>query len=355
VTSDLDYGNARLRAMRARMIRAETLERMLEMRLDEVVATLAGSDYGADLHGESLRRSGLGLVLGALRHNLARTFAKVRRSYSGDAARSLDLVLSRWDAANLITLVRGHARRAMPEDVQELMLPAASLDEATLAALTRLPSLRQALEQLVAWSIPSTRGARLLFAAWPDYERSGEVGILEHRIRWVYATEAQTARDEGWLAPEAGEILALATDRDNLMIALRLWEARASGEPGLLMRWALLPGGTVDKDTLARAEAKSSRSEVVATLLSGGKLRWAAEALSLWSREGNPAELERRLDARVVERALRGFGRGDPLSLAVPVAFVHARDNEVRNLRLVAEVAAGRLGADAVRRRWLLR
>jgi V/A-type H+/Na+-transporting ATPase subunit C len=351
---DLDFGNARVRAMRARMLSPETLERMVDMNPSDLVAALGTTDYGADLERGALATNDVGRVHAALAQNLARTFAKLRRSYAGDASRSLELLLSRWDAANLVTLVRGHARHAMPEEMQALMLPAGRLDEALLVALTRLPSLRAALEQLVAWSLPSAAGARRLFDAFVAHERRGEADVIEHAIHSLFAAEVAAARHDGWLAPEVALVASAMIDRDNVMVTLRLREARTSGEPGELRRWAPLPGGTLAAGDLERASARASRGEVATAILAGGKVSWAAAPLSRWAQRGDLAELERGLSAAITRHALRALNRADPLSLAVPVAFVCARENEVRNLRLVAEAAAGRLNPELVRGLWLL-
>jgi vacuolar-type H+-ATPase subunit C/Vma6 len=48
------------------------------------------------------------------------------------------------------------------------------------------------------------------------------------------------------------------------------------------------------------------------------------------------------------------FLRGDPLSFDVPIAFTVAQENEVRNLRLLAEGLSGGLPAAALRSRLIV-
>ena len=59
--------------------------------------------------------------------------------------------------------------------------------------------------------------------------------------------------------------------------------------------------------------------------------------------------LQRELELSRVRWAVGLFLRGDPLSFDVPIAFTVAKENEVRNLRLLSEGAAGGLPARALR------
>lgn len=85
-------------------------------------------------------------------------------------------------------------------------------------------------------------------------------------------------------------------------------------------------------DRLARAGAGEARAAVAAAF------RLPAEAVA------TPARAERALEAAHV-RGLRREARGRPLSLAVPLAYLAARREEVRRTALVARGAA--VGVDA--------
>jgi vacuolar-type H+-ATPase subunit C/Vma6 len=64
---------------------------------------------------------------------------------------------------------------------------------------------------------------------------------------------------------------------------------------------------------------------------------------------GDLPTLQRELEASRVRWAVGLFLRGDPLGLDIPVAYSVAKENEVRNLRLLGEGAAGGLPAPALR------
>ena len=64
---------------------------------------------------------------------------------------------------------------------------------------------------------------------------------------------------------------------------------------------------------------------------------------------GDLPTLQRELEVSRVRWAVGLFLRGDPLSFDVPIAFTVAEENEVRNLRLLGEGAAGGLPAAALR------
>jgi vacuolar-type H+-ATPase subunit C/Vma6 len=98
---------------------------------------------------------------------------------------------------------------------------------------------------------------------------------------------------------------------------------------------AAAAGGDAPEDVLARL----ARLEVPSIWL---------EPMARWSRREDLPRLERDLDAEATRWTISLFWRGDPLGIAIPTAFVAAKENEARNLRLLAYGAEQGLAADAV-------
>ncbi len=344
MTAGLDYGNTRLRARKglllgpddySRMTRSETLER--------VVGVLADTDYGPDLATALPRYSGLRILDEALRSNLARNLRAMRSFYDSDLTQ-LDLLLDRFDLQNLRTILRAQARLLGREQITPFLTPAGLLSDSQLTELASQPGPRATIDLMVAWGIPSRPTARRLLHLWPQYEVAGEPAVLEDALNQAYAEHVGEA-----LTEEPDECLTLIRaeiDAINLLTALRMLQARLDGEPetGVPGVTSFLASGTVSPTTLLAIEWADDPDEVTAILagLAGLPVGWRP-AVAAWVGHGNLVTLSHDLDRALTHWALALFHTADPLSLAVPVAYVKAKENEARNVRLIGRGIVNRL------------
>jgi V/A-type H+-transporting ATPase subunit C len=345
-----DYGNARLRAMKTALFGWPEYERLLGRDPEQLLTGLADTPYRPEVEEVLPRARGLVALQRALSANLCRVLPAVAGLYSGPARRAVDLLLGRWDLHNVLTIVRAQARRAPAEEVLPLLVPVGSLDAVTAGELARQPGLRPAVELMAAWGAPIPELARAAMDALPGYEQTGVPAVLEHQLTRAYARvlhrelQAEPA-EAGTLA----SILREELDRRNLLIALRLREARLGGEPAPVGEDPFLPGGRLDTGSLSALAAIDAGREVEARLRRLNVARSWAEALDRWAERGDLPVLERDLEAAAVLRAVSLFWRGDPLGSDIPVAFVAAKENEVRNLRLLGHGATWGVEPEALR------
>ena len=343
----LDYGNARVRSRRNAIVAGERLDALLGLSLDGLIDALASGPMRAELQGALLRFEGLRRVQEALRLHLAGTLRALLRFYDDSARDQLELLLSRWDRDNLLTLLRGQARRVPSDELRPLLVPAGLLDEAALDQLAREPGPRAMIERMVAWGVPSPSVAHGLLAAWPDYELHDDVARLEHRLVQLHASHVAATLDDGSVDPLLEQALRLEVDARQIVTTMRLWEARERGDitstAEASHRWGDLAGGRIDSAGLRAAIERPRREDVVATLVSSAPDHLLVADVDRWSRDGNTEALEARLRATIARWVLDRARHADPLSLAIPVGYVFAKEVEMRNLRLVAAVAAGLL------------
>jgi V/A-type H+/Na+-transporting ATPase subunit C len=328
-----DYGNTRLRAMRARLLDRDAYRALLGAgTIENLLGALADTPYGDEVRLALTRRRGLACLDAALTADLAGTLRRVRGFYDGEEGHRVGLLLTRWDARNLRTIIRAQARVAPADEVIPLLVPAGNLDAVALAELARRPGLRAVIDQLVLWDVPSRATARDLLHAWPDYDRTGDATFLEHVVDRAFAASVVAAA--GGDAPAAH--LAEEIDRGNLLTALRVRGARLRGEvvaaEDLADRY--LPGGIIPLHRLDALVDVDDAAAVV-TLLTTEVPSWWLEALGDWVAGGDLVTLTVDLDAASTRRAVRRFWSGDPLGIDVPVAYIAAKENEVRNLRFV--------------------
>lgn len=344
-----DYGNARLRARRTELFDAVTYERLLGRDVDGLLAVLAESPYRADVEEALPRGRGLPAVHRALSANLVRTLRTVAGFYSGRPREGIGLLLSDLDVQTVLTVLRGLARRLPAEEVVPLLVPAGALDEVSAGELARQPGLRPAVELMAAWGVPDPGVARAAMTALPGYEQTGELAALELAVLRAHAEIVRRAIErDGWMAQDLGPFLRERVDRRNVLVALRARQARLRGEPPWVPEDPFLPGGRVPGAALASIAGTDEGQDVLVRLTRTGPAAWR-EPLERWVEHEELTRLERELEGTAVRRAVSLLWRGDPLGIAVPIAFVVAKENEVRNLRLLGYGAERGVPADTLR------
>lgn len=351
--ADFAYGNARLRARKSRLLSRADYEELLGKDVDGLLGVLASTGYAPEVEAALARFRGIRRIHEAVRLHLARSLEEMRSFYEGYARELVDLMLSRWDLHNVIALLRGGAAGQPSEEVLANVIPLGALSEALAHEIARQTEFAGAAELLVRWRLPEPETARSLREAWPEYERTENLAALEHAVMagWALRTAAALAR----AGPDGGglrRVFEREIDRRNVFGALRLREALGRGEiqelPGLSDRGPYLPGGSIRPGFLDAA-VRFPDPEIAAAAFAGtAPENWRAP-LERWTRSGDLVVLQGELESLWITEAVALFYRGDPLGVDVPVAYAIAKENEARNLRVVAEGAAHGLEPHIVR------
>jgi V/A-type H+-transporting ATPase subunit C len=356
--ADFTYGNTRLRVRKAGLLHRSDYEALLGKDVDGILGALASTPYGPEVEAAITRQRGARRVHEAVRRHFARALEEMRSFYDGSARELVDLLLSRWDLHNALTLLRGVATRSDPEETPAYVFPMGSLNDALVREVARQSELAAAVQLLVRWQLPDRDTARTLRRAWPEYERTEDFAALEHRVTAGWARRTSDALES--LRP-GSEALQRLFGREiaerNLLTALRLREALARGEierlpqPGDLEVY--LPGGAVRPESLDEAIRRPDAAGVAAALAEAGPGAWQ-EPLERWGQDQNLAGLQHELETRRLRDATALFLRGDQLGIDLPVAYAAAKQIEAHNLRLLAEGAARNLSPERVRKRMIL-
>lgn len=341
--SDYAYANARLRAMRSRLFDRRAYEDMLGLtRIDDVIAWLDQSTWADDIEAALARYVGVRVVMEAARLNAARTYRRIRSFLDGDAVRLLDILLARWDLANLKAILRGQRAGVASETILGTLTPAGSLDEAALRVLAQQPDAPAVAAALRLWN---GEYAAVVNAAWQAAGASGDSHALDDGLdRLFYRRLLARLRPDGDDDVLVRQALGREIDSANVVAALRM---RAGGlvaaEDGASFR----PGGTLSAAWLA-ALTRTERDDEALARLRETALREAVASVE-------------RLDIAAIERAFDrarvaygvGFFRRDGLSIAPVIGYIAAKDAEAANVRLIAQavtlgVARSRVEPDLV-------
>jgi len=349
--SGYEYGNARLRAMKSRLL-SEADYRVLARSesLDDLIGALTRTAYRRAVEAALVRVGEPEAISYALSQDLIATARRIRAFYEPPAQHMLATILRSYDVHNLKTILRGVERGAAPDEIRALLLPIGDLTEALLDDLLQMPSLRAVIDRIATLRLPQAAALTAARAGRTDAILSDLELALE---RWYFETamrQAQAGRGE---AASLREALAVDADLTNLLTVLRL--VHAPGERAALQRriepggWrALFVGpGRLPFALLESAVAEPALAGVADVLrqsIYAVPLRAGVEAAR---RSGRLSDVERSLKRwRLRWRA--GLIARDPLGTGVPLGYLALKVNEIGNLRWIARGVRARLAADAI-------
>jgi V/A-type H+-transporting ATPase subunit C len=344
--SDFDYGNARLRAMKARLLSRQTLEGLAEAgSVPGLITALTNTAYREAVEAALARSleepAGLECLAEAVRNDLVATVGKARSFFRDQAGELAALVLRRYDLHNVKAVLRGLAQHVPANEILASTLPMGALRPADLAELARSANFRGAVDLLTTWAVPLSRPLLELRA-----RRQGDgadVPEMELALdRWHLHTAMQVAREAGDEGKTYLEALRREADAVNIMTALRLVgvpDAAATlrahfgtGEAATL----LIGPGHVPLGLLAEAARKPSVTEAVSALAGTPYGPTLQRTMDKYAAASRLSVFERALARRQLQQAV-GFFASDPLGIGVLLGYVALKTNEVANLRAIAQ------------------
>ena len=344
--SDFDYGNARLHAMKARLLSRRTLEGLAETRsVPGLITALTNTAYREAVEAALARSleepAGLECLAEALRNDLVATVGKARVFFRDKAGELAALVLRRYDLHNVKAVLRGLAQHVPANEILASTLPIGDLRPADLAELARSANFRGAVDLLTTWAVPLSRPLLELRAR----RRGDGADVPEMELtldRWHLQTARRAAREAGDEGKTYLEALRLEADAANIVTALRLVgvpEAATTlrahfgtGETTVLF----IGPGHIPLGLLAEAARQPSVTQAVNALagtLYGATLQGAMEKYATANRL---SVFERALMRQQLQQAV-GFFAADPLGIGVLLGYVVLKTNEVANLRAIAQ------------------
>jgi V/A-type H+-transporting ATPase subunit C len=321
----LDHVNARVGGRRARLIGGEGLrELLLRPSLDARIELLQRSGRLA------AGVEGLQAVEAGLRQGLRDDEARLCREVEGATARLLlAAALGIQEGQALKVLVRGASAGVDPERLVELAPPTEALPEPLLRQLARAASPDALVARLWEEASPYAEPMRSALTA---RAREGLLPVEVAIDRVAYGRVEAAARRRGEDAAVLGDWLADLTDARNAITLLAMGGAAPSSD-------LFLPGGRrIGPPEFARLArgGHDARRQLAAQLVpcDPERLRDAATA--------------DRLLARGALRRITRAARRAPLSLAVPLAWIGARREEVRRIAVVLRGAELGLSGDSI-------
>ncbi len=335
---DFPYINARVRAMRSRLLDPGQLEELLALpTLDAFIQALANSPYSRELQEALSRHTGVRAVDEALARNFFHTTTKVLSFADGKVRSLIETVLMRWDRANIRVILRGKHTGRPEEEIIANLFPAGALNEVALRELASQPDVAGAIGALGGLDHPF---APALAEGLAAYQESKDLFDLELRLDRFYATYGlRLAKGAGYNEQVVRNFLQTELDAVNVKTALKL--QRAGPLPRQEKTRFYIPGGRIVSEDLFLLMTDPATAEQ-------GMRGLRVRGFPIKSVE-DLAAFERELDLAMIHEQT-GRYLADPLSIDVVIAYFAMKYSEVVNLRLIARSKALGIPRDRVRR-----
>ncbi len=337
--SDFDYGNARLRAMKSRLLSRRTLEELAEIgNVQGLITALANTAYREAVATALVRLTGMDCLAEALRNDLVATLGQARVFYS-DAAQALaQLALLRYDVHNAKTILRGLAGHVAANEIMGSTLPIGELRPADIAELARVADWRMAIDLLATWRLPLAKPLVELRAARRSLDGHVEPLEMEAALDRWYFDSAMAGAGHTTLR----EAVTLEADMTNMMTALRL-----VGVPDVatILRERLgaadvsqlfVGPGHIPFMLLAETAQQESIPNAINTLTTTTYGATLTDALSAYAASARLSVFERALAQRRLHHAASLLA-SDPLGIGVLLGYAALKTNEIANLRAIAQ------------------
>ncbi|NLX49237.1 MAG: V-type ATPase subunit [Methanospirillum sp.] len=332
---DQGYINARVRGMYRTLLGPDALRNLILVPdLDAMISELQKTPYREELETSCVRRSSVVCIEDALRRHLARVYSKILAMFDDQResreARYVRIFLNRWDVHNLKTILRGKSIRSSPEEIREALVPAGTLDEATLVELLKQNDVRQVIDLLATWNIDY---AKALTPNIDEWSRSGQLLVLEHaldRYYFQYARDAVRGRQPEAFALQ--ELVGTEIDVTNLKTVITFIRDGIDLEDG--ERFLLEGGGELTTEVLSGMVSDGNLGKA-GERLEGTRFISLRPLLTEAQNSGRFSPVMKELDWHLI-RAGASLFRRDPLSITVVIGFLYRFLIEVTNIRIIA-------------------
>lgn len=344
--SGYDYGNTRLRARRAGLLRGEQYAALAGRDLPALVTALAATAYRPQAEAAQADLKSLNRIV----HNhMVAALTGVGGFYRGRAREVIAALLGRFDLHTVLTVLRARHQGTPADTTSALLLPVGAINAQTARRAAREPDLPAAARFFAARRLPDVDTAAALLRAQLRYEIDGDLALVEETVaRTARARQATVLAAAG---PEAAQVtVAIRREADdlNLLLALRLREG-GSDRSGGGDREAYLPDGSVPPPVLRSIRHAPTRPDAVAAAAGPAHESWRGP-LAAWSESGDLAALHAALEGERIRAQLLALRSGDPLGAAPVLHYVLAHQAQARNVRLLGQAAVGVVSHDQARR-----
>lgn len=330
------YINARVKAMKAKLLPKETYTKLLVMDIPEITRFIGETEYKAEINELAPKFSGIDLIEYALSLNLARTFHKLISISQDEAKLLITAYLRKWDAWNIKTILRGKTQGAPEEKILETLIPAGEFAHEFLARLAKsnIDEILQALE----------KESPEVHSIVKDVKTKKLSDIEDELDKLYYARLLKSAKSGMSTSTELfKKFVKIEIDIENLKSLFRL---KRYGLEGKDVLEHLIPNGLELREDELNKLSTLSFAEFVKSLEQ--YTYWKSISDVVKPEMESLIEVETRLDKYKIEYVTR-ISHYYPLSILPIMGYISSKKVEVDNLRIIARGKESGLESDVIK------
>lgn len=334
------YTVARVKAKKSLLLGEEDYNKMLMMSVLEISRYISENGYQKEMAELANRENGIDLVERATYQNMASIFKTILNSSQGQLQDMLTAYLRKWDYWNIKVILRGKIYGLNATNIREDLVPAGDMDIDDMEALLSLTSIDEVLstiEKLAHMTFP----AEIL----SEYKSTSNLGIIEDYLD-IYRYEVLLASIGKSDRPFVifRDTVRKSIDTKNYGTIMKL---KAEGIYGEAVLKYMIPGGKLideklitqlaNAETLEAALADSTQLEIYDSI---------KEAIG--DSEVSISAVMEGLCTYTAEQTKK-FSHLYPLSVIPVMDYMIHKENEVRNIRLIARGIESNMNRDKIK------
>ena len=335
-----DYGNARLRAMKSRLLSMREIQEMAAAgSIEGLIGMLTKTSYREAVNLALARFSGKDCIGEALRQDTADNLGKIRGFYTESAGDIVSLVLRAYDVKNIKAILRGLEKNITPVEILLGVIPVGELSRSILSELASAPDPRAGIDMMASMGLSIVQPLlkfRTEFpgAALPDMELALD--------RWHFADVFHYMQENRAAKQTLFPAMQIEADVLNLQTVLRFAHTPdehhfrrkllLSEELGYL----LIGPGKLPISVLELAAVQETVPAAVQVFTGTSYEKPLAAGLEAYARSARLSDFEKHL-MRFRLKWMSAQISSDPLGIGVVLGYLALKTNEINNLRWILE------------------
>ncbi len=322
------YASTRMRVRKSKLLAREDYMRLLNMSLPEITRFIEETEYKAEIDELASSFSGIDLIEIGLSWNLANEYQRVLKILPGVMKTFARSYLSHWDIFNVLTILRGKSQGVKTGKIKEILIPAGTLNVATLDRLLSEDSPERIVENLSSWILHP-----VLEREFAAAQESGSYAEMENELYkafYRYVLKMTAAGIKG--GKPFRDYLRLEIDLTNIKTVIRLYQGGVHED----VRELMIAGGSFSIDELTRLAGSESIDEIMEGVR---KYYPSGPVADLLEERGGSGfalhEMENALTQVMLEQMDR-ISRRYPFSICSTMVYLKRKRYEVANLRALA-------------------
>ena len=334
------YTSARVKAKKSKLLKEEDYNKMLMMSVPEISHYISDAGYSKEMADLGNRYEGLSLVEYATYANMAKAFRSILNSSTGALSRMVNAYLTKWDFENLKTIMRGKKYGLPIEEIREDLVPAGNLamdDLDKMLSLTTIEDILAAFSKKIHIVVPDD--------VISSYKTNGILGSIEDvLVKEYYKNLLASISSSDRPTQIFRTYIKTCIDLKNVETVLKF---KADGITGDVVVEYWIPGGTeVDEKVMSQLAAAQ---DIQAAVNEMQQLRMYSEIKDSLSQDSTILDVVGVINKYRVELANK-VGHMYPLSVIPVVDYMIHKENEVRNIRMIAHGTDSGLDRDTMKK-----